>query len=67
MTNTTEARIVSLTTNLNRQLEQALELRKLAYKVTVTEGLRDLTMAQRIALTMFYRSRQTHEAIEILR
>lgn len=30
------------------------------------KGLRDLTMAQRLALTMFYRSLQTHEAIEIL-
>ena len=66
MTNTTEARIVALTTNLNHQLEQAPELRKLAYEVIVAEGLRDLTMAQRIALTMFYRSLQTHEAIEIL-
>ena len=66
MTNTTEARTVSLTTNLNHQLEQAPELRKLAYEVIVAEGLRDLTRAQRIALTMFYRSLQTHEAIEIL-
>jgi hypothetical protein len=30
------------------------------------KGLRDLTMAQRLALTMFYRSLQTDEAIEIL-
>jgi uncharacterized protein DUF5677 len=32
----------------------------------VAEGVRDLTMAQRIAIAMFYRSLQTHEAIEIL-
>jgi hypothetical protein len=66
VTDTTEARTVSLTTNLSHQLEQAPELRKLAYEVIVAEGFRDLTMAQRIALTMFYRSLQTHEAIEIL-
>src|SRR6267378_3318872 len=66
MTNTAAAPAVSLTTNLDHQLEHAPELRKLAYEVIVAEGLRDLTMAQRIALTMFYRSLQTHEAIEIL-
>jgi len=66
MTNTAAAPAVSLTTNLDHQLEQAPELRKLAYEVIVAEGLRDLTMAQRIALTMFYRSLQTHEATEIL-
>ena len=42
------------------------ELRSLAYLVILAEGLRDLTMAQRLALTMFYRSLQRHEAIEIL-
>jgi hypothetical protein len=42
------------------------ELRSLAYEVNLAEGLRDLTMAQRLALTMFYRSLQRHEAIEIL-
>jgi hypothetical protein len=42
------------------------ELRSLDYEVILAEGLRDLTMAQRLALTMFYRSLQTHEAIEIL-
>jgi hypothetical protein len=57
---------LGLTTNLAHQLEQAPELRKLAYEVIVAEGLRDLSVAQRIALTMFYRSLQTHEAIEIL-
>lgn len=66
MTNTAAARAISLTTDLGHQFEQAAELRKLAYEVIVAEGLRDLTMAQRIALTMFYRSLQTHEAIEIL-
>jgi hypothetical protein len=66
MTNSAAARAVSLTTNLDHQLEQASELRKLAYEVIVAEDLRDLTMAQRIALTLFYRSLQTHEASEIL-
>jgi DoxX-like protein len=42
------------------------ELRSLAYEVILAEGLRDLTMAQRLALTMFYRNLHTHEAIEIL-
>src|SRR6266852_4217459 len=66
MTSTAAAQAVSLTNNLDHQLEQAPELRKLAYEVILAEGLRYLTMAQRIALTMFYRSLQTHEAIEIL-
>jgi Family of unknown function (DUF5677) len=66
MKNTAAAHGVSLTTNLEHQLEQAPELRKLAYAVIVAEGLRDLTMAQRIALTIFYRSLQTHEAIQLL-
>lgn len=66
MGNMATAHAVLLTTNLDHQLEQAPELRKLAYEVVVAEGLRDLTMAQRIALAMFYRSLQTHEAIEIL-
>jgi hypothetical protein len=65
MTDKVAAR-VSLTSNLDHQLEQAPELRKLAYEVIVAEGLRDLTMALRIALAMFYRGLQTHEAIEIL-
>jgi hypothetical protein len=66
MMNTAAAHAVSLTTNLDHQLEQAPELRKLAYEVIVAEGVRDLTTAQRIALTMFYRSLQTHEAVEML-
>jgi hypothetical protein len=66
MTDTLTARASSLTTNLDHQLEHSPELRKLAYEAIVVEGLRDLTMAQRIGLTMFYRSLQTHEAIEIL-
>jgi hypothetical protein len=64
MKNTVAARAVSLTSNLDHQLEQASELRKLAYEVIVVEDLRDLEMAQRIALTLFYRSLQPHEAIE---
>jgi hypothetical protein len=35
-------------------------------QLTLDEGVRDLTMAQRIALTMFYRSLQTHGAIQLL-
>ena len=66
MTNTAAAHAVSLTTNLDHPLEQAPELRNLAYAVVVAEGVPDLTMEQRIALTMFYRSLQTHEATEIL-
>ena len=56
------AHAVSLTANL----DQAPELRNLAYSVIVAEGLRDLKTEQRVALTMFYRGLQTHEAIEIL-
>ncbi len=66
MTNTAAGPALSLTTNIDHQLEQAPELRKLAYEVIVAEGVRDLTTAQHIALTMFYRSLQTHEAIELL-
>jgi hypothetical protein len=65
MKNTVAARVLP-TANLDHQLGQASEFRKLAYQVMVAEGLSDLMMAQRIALTMFYRSLQTHEAIEIL-
>jgi hypothetical protein len=43
MTNTAAGQAFSLTTNLDHQLEQAPELRKLAYEVIVAEGLRDLT------------------------
>ena len=39
--------MTALTTNLDHQLEQAPELRKLACEVILAEGLRDLTMAQR--------------------
>jgi hypothetical protein len=56
----------SLTTDLNHQLEQAPELRNLAYAVIVADGIRDLKIEHRIALAMFYRSLQTHEAIVIL-
>jgi len=66
MTNTAAARSVSLTTNLDHQLEQAPEIRDLAYAVIVADGIRDLKIEQRIALAMFYRSLQTHKAIEIL-
>lgn len=66
MTNTVTAHALSLTTNLGHQLEQASELRNLAYEVILAEGVRDLTLAQRVALAMFYRNLQTHEAIERL-
>lgn len=66
MTNTSAEQAVSLTANLGHQLEQAPELRNLAYAIIMAEGVRDLTLTQRIALTMFYRSLQTHEAIERL-
>jgi hypothetical protein len=38
MTNTAAARVVSLTNNLDHQLEQAPELRKLAYEVIVAKA-----------------------------
>ena len=60
------AHAVALTTNISHQLEHAPELRKLAYEVIVVEHKRDFTQPQRIALTIFYRSLQTHEGIEIL-
>src|SRR5262249_2121464 len=55
-----------LTKDFDHQLGQASELRQLAYQVIVAEGLHDLTIAQHIALAMFYRGLQTHEAVEIL-
>jgi hypothetical protein len=66
MTDVAAARAISLTTNLSHQLEQAGELRKLAYSVIVAEHKRDFTRAQHLALIIFYRGLQTHEAIEIL-
>jgi hypothetical protein len=66
MANMVAAHAVSLTTNLAHQLEQASELRNLSYSVIVTDGIRDLKINEHIALAMFYRSLQTHEAIEIL-
>ncbi len=66
MTNEVATHAVSLTTNLDHQFEQARELRNLAYTVILVDGVRDSKMEQRIALTMFYRCLQTHEAIEIL-
>jgi hypothetical protein len=42
MLNTSPAGAISLTTNLDHQLEQAPELRKLGYEVIVTEGRRDV-------------------------
>lgn len=66
MSDTAAAHAVSLTTNLNHQLEQAGKLRKLAYDVVVAEHKRDFTREQHLALLIFYRALQTHEAIEIL-
>jgi hypothetical protein len=56
----------SLTTNLAHQLEQAVELRTLAYEVVVAEHRGTFTRAQNLASMLFYRSIQTHEAVEIL-
>src|SRR5262249_41238443 len=57
---------VALTANLDHQLQEATELRTLAYAIIVAEHRREFTRAQRLALLVFYRSLQTHEAIEIL-
>lgn len=62
MTQTAE----SLTTNLDHQLREAAELRKLAYEIIIAEHRREFTRAQHLGLLIFYRSLQTHEAIEIL-
>ena len=66
MTNTAAVPAVPLTTNLDHQLEHAPEIRNLAYEIIVADGIRDLKIQEHIALAMFYRSLQTHEAIEIL-
>lgn len=57
---------VSLTTNLDHQLQEAAELRNLAYAIIIAEHRREFTRAQHLAIITFYRSLQTHEAIEIL-
>jgi hypothetical protein len=57
---------VSLTTNLDHQLREAAELRNLAYAVIVAEHKRTFTRPQHLALFIFYRSLQTHEATEVL-
>jgi hypothetical protein len=62
----TAAHAVSLTSNLAHQVDQASELRNLSYSVIIADGIRNLKINEHIALTMFYRSLQTHEAIEIL-
>ena len=62
MTQTAE----SLTTNLDHQFQEAAELRNLAYAIIVAEHKREFTRAQHLGLLIFYRSLQTHEAIEIL-
>ena len=56
----------SLTANLAHQLAQATELRQLAYEVVVAEHKGQFTRAHNLASALFYRSLQTHEAIEIL-
>jgi hypothetical protein len=66
MANTVAANAASLTSNLAHQVAQASELRNLSYSVIVADGIRDLKINEHIALAMFYRSLQTHEAIEIL-
>ena len=57
---------VSLTTNLEHQFQEAVELRNLAYAIIVAEHKREFTRAQHLGLLIFYRSLQTHEATEIL-
>jgi len=57
---------VSLTTNLEHQLQEAVELRNLAYAVIVAEHRRTFTRPEHLALFIFYRSLQTHEATEVL-
>lgn len=57
---------IALTANLAHQLEQAGELRKLAYDVVVAEHRGAFSRAQNLASAIFYRSLQTHEAVEIL-
>jgi hypothetical protein len=66
MTDTAAAHAISLTTNINHQIQQACELRKLAYAVIVAEHKREFTRAQHLALILFYRGLQTHGATEIL-
>ena len=56
----------SLPTNFDHQLEHATELRKLAYAVIQGHHKCEFTRAHNLALTLFYRSLQTHEATEIL-
>lgn len=56
----------SLPTNLAHQLEQATELRILAYSVVEGEHKGEFTRARNLALALFYRTLQTHEATEIL-
>lgn len=56
----------SLTRNLDHQLAKAPELRNLAYSVVVAEHKQRFTRPQRLALLIFYRSLQTHEAVEVL-
>lgn len=66
MTDGPATHVVSLTTNIDHQFEQAHELRNLAYTVILVDGVHNTKIEQRVALVMFYRSLQTHEAIEIL-
>jgi hypothetical protein len=56
----------SLTADLGHQLAQATALRNLAYVVVVAEHRGQFTRAHNLASALFYRSLQTHEAIEIL-
>jgi Family of unknown function (DUF5677) len=57
---------VSLTANLGHQLEQAVELRRLAYEIVIAEHRGMIARVQNLATAIFYRSLQTHEAAEIL-
>ena len=56
----------SLTRNLEHQKVQATELRNLAYSVIVAEHEGPSTQAQNLALALFYRGLQTHDAVQVL-
>jgi hypothetical protein len=66
MTENTSSDPVALTENLTHQLEQAIKLRRLAYNIVIAEHRGTFTRAQNLASVLFYRSLQTHEAVDIL-
>ena len=58
--------VESLTTDLNHQLERAVRLRNLCYDLILAEQKIKMSRAQKLAAIIFYRSLQTHEAVEHL-